>query len=79
MKKKLTAAVAASTFIASLALTSCYKTKDWVCECTITAGGNSYRFRQPIENQSQKDAEAICKWYEQGDPNASCELGPEIK
>ena len=42
------------------AMTSCKK--DWTCECTATAGGNSVTTSTTLENLKKKDAEASCNY-----------------
>ncbi len=45
-----------------LALTSCKK--DWVCDCAITAGGQTANTKNEIKNVSKSDAEEWCDGQE---------------
>lgn len=63
-------------FIASIALSSCKK--DYTCDCTYTAGGQTVSAKSEFVGVKKKDAEEACDAYQATlsilGTGATCEL-----
>ncbi len=61
MRREILTGIAMALGVYLLSALSCYSTKDWLCQCTITdQWGDTWVDYEIITNQSEKDATAIC-------------------